>query len=70
MPAQRDEPSALPQAEIDECLGIFVAPRGRPDGSSPPLGRGMSHPYGAAASSARLPGKFPAACVEFPWGMW
>ena len=50
MPAERDEPSAPPEAEIDDRQGIVVAPLGRPDGSSPPFGRGMSHPYGALNS--------------------
>ena len=45
MPAQRDEPSAPPQAENDVCQRIVVALRatGR---LVPAFRRGMSLPYG------------------------
>ena len=48
MPAQRDEPSAPPQAENDVCQRIVVALRatGR---LVPAFRRGMSLPYGARA---------------------
>ena len=48
MPAQRDEPSAPPQAENDMCQRIVVALRatGR---LAPAFRRGMSLPYGARA---------------------
>ena len=46
MPAEREEPSAPPEVENNDRRGTLVAPLGRPDGSSPPLGRGMRHPYG------------------------
>ncbi|MBR6414410.1 MAG: hypothetical protein IKS21_07360, partial [Oscillospiraceae bacterium] len=48
MPAQRDEPSAPPQAENDMCQRIVVALRatGR---LVPAFRRGMSLPYGVRA---------------------
>ena len=48
MPAQRDEPSAPPQAENDVCQRIVVALRatGR---LVPAFRRGMSLPYGVRA---------------------
>ena len=48
MPAQRDEPSAPPQAENDLCQRIVVALRatGR---LVPAFRRGMSLPYGVRA---------------------
>ena len=48
MPAQRDEPSAPPQAENDVCQRIVVALRatGR---LVPAFRRGMSLPYGTGA---------------------
>ena len=52
MPAQRDEPSAPPQAENDLRQGIVVALRatGR---LVPAFRRGMSLPYGTGAELLR-----------------
>ena len=52
MPAQRDEPSAPPQAENDLCRRIVVALRatGR---LVPAFRRGMSLPYGVRAELLR-----------------
>ena len=55
MPAQRDEPSAPPQAENDTCQRIVVALRatGR---LVPAFRRGMSLPYGTGADLFPHPG--------------
>ena len=52
MPAQRDEPSAPPQAENDVCQRIIVALRatGR---LVPAFRRGMRLPYGVRAELLR-----------------
>ena len=52
MPAQRDEPSAPPQAENNVCQRIVVALRatGR---LVPAFRRGMSLPYGTGAELLR-----------------
>ncbi|MBR6413098.1 MAG: hypothetical protein IKS21_00620 [Oscillospiraceae bacterium] len=52
MPAQRDEPSAPPQAENDMCRRIVVALRatGR---LVPAFRRGMSLPYGTGTELFR-----------------
>ena len=48
MPAQRDEPSAPPQAENDVCQRIVVALRAT-GGLVPAFQRGMRLPYGVRA---------------------
>ena len=54
MPAQRDEPSAPPQAENDLCQRSVVALRatGR---LVPALRRGMSLPYGTGLTRSPIP---------------
>lgn len=43
---------------------VSLSPRGRPDGSSPPFGRGMSHPYGTGAELLLRGGMFYLSSAE------
>ena len=50
------------QRTTSRCVSL--SPRGRPDGSSPPFGRGMSHPYGTGAELLLRGGMFYLSSAE------